>query len=510
MRLSLRPENICNPLNMCKLFCRVLLMLMIVLVQLKPLHAQQKPNIIFILADDMGYGSFGAFGQDKIRTPNIDQMAREGMILTDFYANSICAPSRASLINGLSTARSMVRDNYELGGFEDSTEFGQMPLPANTLTLGKVLQKSGYTTGLFGKWGLGGPGSSGIPNKQGFDFFYGYLDQKQAHNHYPTHLWRNTSWEPLPNPAFRAHQKLGAGKDPDDPKSYKEYSGTVYASDTITSEALKFMRQHQSKPFFMYMAYTLPHLALQVPEKYLQPYIGKFNEQPHSGTYLPNRTPLSTYAAMISLLDEYVGRILQELKALGLDKQTLVIFTTDNGAAGGGINTDYFNASGKLRGKKGGLYEGGIRVPFVARWPGKIRPESRSAHIAAIWDMLPTFAELSGSKMPEGIDGISMLPTFLNSRKQTAHEYLYWEIHGAMRGMQAVRFGPWKAVKKGLHVNPDTPIELYNLENDLAEQHNVADRYPDLVKKAGEYMGKRELAVLQQWNYYNPKQPAND
>jgi len=472
--------------------------------------AQQKPNIIFIMADDLGYASIGAFGQQKIHTPNLDKMAKEGMIMTDFHANSICAPTRASLITGQNSGHAIIRDNYELGGFEDSTEYGQLPLPANTQTIGTMLQSAGYTTAVFGKWGLGGPGSSGIPNKQGFDFFYGYLDQKQAHNYYPTHLWKNEVWEKLPNEYFSSHQQLGS-KDPNDPASYDAYKGKVYSCDTLTSEALKFMRTNRNKPFFMYMAYILPHMAMQVPDEYVKPYLGKFEETPYKGGYLPNRTPNASYAAMISLLDEYVGRIIRQLKVLGLDKNTLVIFTGDNGAAvGGGLTADYFNCTGNLRGRKGSLYEGGMREPFVAWWPGKIQAGSRSEHVSAIWDLMPTFGEVAGVKPPKSTDGISVLPSLLGKKDQSEHPYLYWEIHAPMKGMQAVRFGDWKAVRKGTHLNANAPIELYNLKTDLSEKTDVAALHPQEVELARKYLASRELAILQEWNFYQFKNKKGD
>ena len=465
--------------------------------------AQKKPNIIFIMADDLGYASIGAFGQQKILTPNLDRMAKEGMKLTSFYANSICSPTRASFITGMHSGHSVVRDNYELGGFEDSTEFGQLPLPANIFTLGKLMKSAGYKTAAMGKWGLGGPGSPGVPWKQGIDFFYGYLDQKQAHNYYPTHLWRNEVSEKLPNDYFSSHQQLG-DKNPDDPESYKAYQGKVYSCDTITGEALKFIRSNKDNPFFLYMAYTLPHMSLQIPDHYLQPYIGKFEDKPYKGGYLPNRTPRATYAAMISLLDNYVGRILQQLKKLNLDKNTLVIFTGDNGAAvGGGVDADYFNCTGDLRGRKGALYEGGIREPFVAYWPGKIKGGTQSDHPSDIWDLMPTFGEVAGAYTSEKIDGISFLPTLLG-KPQKKHPFLYWEIHNSMRGMQAVRFGNWKAVRKGTHINANAAIELYDLQNDLSEKTDLAKQNPQIVEQAKKYLASRELAVLAEWNFYTP------
>ncbi len=473
-------------------------------------QAQQKPNIIFILADDLGYASIGAFGQQKIKTPNLDRLAAEGIKLTDFYSNSICAPSRASFITGMHSGHCIIRDNLELGGFEDSTEFGQMPLTANMTTLGTVLQSAGYKTAAFGKWGLGGPNSSGVPWKQGFDFFYGYLDQKQAHNYYPTHLWKNETSIPFEGSVKSAHQQLG-NKPADDPASFNQFKGKFYSGDTITGEAIKFIHDNKSRPFFMYMAYTLPHMALQVPDKYLNPYLGKFEETPLTkGGYLPHQYPRSAYAAMISLLDDYIGRIVEQLKLLKLDKNTLVIFTADNGAAtGGGADPDYFDCSGVLKGRKGTLYEGGIREPFLAWWPGKIKPVTQSAHITAIWDMLPTFAELAGARLPVGMDGISIVPVLLGKNQIAAHTFLYWETHSALRGMQAVRFGKWKAVRKGTHLNREAPIELYNLHDDIAEKNEISGQHPDIVLKAKTYMNTRKLAVIPEWNFFKLRTNEN-
>ncbi|HTF30348.1 MAG TPA: arylsulfatase [Flavitalea sp.] len=470
------------------------------------LLAQRKPNIIFILADDLGYGSIGAFGQQMIKTPNLDKLAKGGMKLTNFYANPICAPTRASFFTGMSSAHCVIRDNYELGGYEDSTEFGQMPLPANTMTLGKLLKGQGYKTAVFGKWGMGGPNSTGVPWKQGIDEFYGYLDQKQAHNYYPSHLWRNNISEKLPNHVVSAHQKLPPGANPEDDASYSGFKGNIYSCDTITSEALKFIRQNKQSPFFMYLAYTIPHMALQVPDKYLLPYLGKFNEKPVSGGgYLPVKYPYSTYAAMITLLDEYIGRVVKQLQDAGLDKNTLIVFTGDNGAAGGGANTvnpDYFNCSANLRGRKGTLYEGGIREPFIAFWPDKIKAGDSSGHAAVIWDMLPTFMEAAGINKTEGVDGISILPLLRGRSNQKQHEYLYWEIHRPGKGIQAARFGKWKAVRRQTHVNPNNPIELYDLENDISETTDISAKHPELVKKADKYFKNRETATLSEWNFY--------
>ncbi|WP_262246715.1 arylsulfatase [Parapedobacter soli] len=473
--------------------------------------AQQtdKPNIVFILADDLGYGSIGAFGQQLIQTPNLDRLAQNGMVLTDFYANAVCAPTRGSLITGMHTGDGLVRGNMELGTFDNAEEFGQLPLPANILTMGTTLQAAGYTTAIIGKWGLGGPGSTGEPHRQGFDFFYGYLDQKQAHNYYPDHLWRNGVRESLPGALASAHQKLPEGADPNDPATYERYRGSIYSCDTMTAEAVRFIRNHRDRPFFLEMAYTLPHMALQVPERALTPYRGKFDKKPFTGPgYLPNRTPRETYAAMITLLDDYVGQLVQALEENGLINNTLIVFTSDNGAAtGGGADPDFFDASGGLRGRKGSLHEGGIRVPFVAAWPGKIPAGSRSDHPLAIWDLLPTFLDAGGSAVPQGINGISFWPVLSgNPALQQGRTFLYWEFM-ERSGEQAVRFGRWKAIRKDMRVHKwDSPIELYDLQTDRAEQHNVAARYPELVRRAAQYLATRKRADLPAWN---PDTPEN-
>lgn len=472
-----------------------------------------RPNILFILADDLGYHSLGATGQKVIQTPHLDRLAQRGMMLTNFYAGQLCSPSRGSLMTGLHTGHAQIRGNHELGGYEDAAEFGQMPLAANSQTMGTLLQAAGYTTALIGKWGLGGPNSPGMPTRQGLDFFYGYLDQKQAQNYYPTHLWRNETRETLPNAPFFHHQKFPAGRDPSDPAAYTAYQGKAYSCDLMTDEAVRFIREHRANPFFLEMAYTLPHMALQVPERALARYAGRFEEKPYLGTkgegYLPNRTPRATYAAMISLLDDYVGRLVATLEENGLAQNTLVIFTADNGAAvAGGCQADYFECSGALRGRKNSLYEGGIKVPFIACWPGVIAPGSNSRHLAAIWDMLPTFLEVAGAPAPANIDGISLLPALQGKRPpQREHAFLYWESHpfrpGGEDGAQAVRFGAWKAVRTDSHKRGATPkIELYDLDADPSEKKDVAARHPEVVKQAESFLATRQLAMIPEWNYY--------
>ncbi|TZF84064.1 arylsulfatase [Pedobacter sp. BS3] len=470
--------------------------------------AQQKPNIIFILADDLGYYSLGAFGQKLIKTPNLDKLAANGMTFTNFYSNQMCSPSRGSLLTGMHQGHGLIRGNHELGGYADSLEYGQMPLQANMQTMGTELQKAGYVTAVTGKWGVGGPNSTGVPNLQGIDFFYGYLDQKQAQNYYPTHLWRNEVREPLPNTYVSVHPKNIKINDPNDPGSYAVYKGKVYSADTIHRETLKFIEAHKDKPFFLEMAYTLPHMALQVPDRALAQYKGKFDDKPYLAEkgYIPNQYPRATYAAMISLLDSYVGEVVALLKKHGLDKNTLIVFTGDNGAAKvGGCDPDYFGCSGTLRGRKGTIYEGGIKEPFIACWPGVIKPGTTSGHLSAIWDLMPTFLDAAGVKHVKGIDGVSFLPTLKQQGAQQQHEFLYWERHGKNgKSMheQAVRFGDWKALK--ITGNNQVKIELYNLKQDMSEKNNVAKQHPDLVRKAEACFQTRRLAVIPEWNFGEP------
>jgi arylsulfatase A-like enzyme len=462
------------------------------------------PSFVVVLADDLGYGDVGVYGQRHIRTPRLDRMAAEGVRFTHFYSGStVCAPSRAALLTGRHTGHAYVRDNHELGGFLDEEERGQLALPPDHPTLARWLKGRGYATAAVGKWGLGGPGSTGVPNKQGFDFFFGYLDQKQAHNYYPTHLWRNEEWFPLRNTYFSPHQRLEG--DPADPASYEKYRGTDYAIDLMTAEAVRWLKTNGSKPFFLYFAPTIPHVALQVPEAALKEYAGAFPETPYTGEnrYLPHRTPRAAYAAMITYLDAQVGQILDTLKEIGADERTLVIFTSDNGAtfSAGGAPTAFFESNGRLRGQKTNLYEGGIRVPMIARWPGRIRGGTTSDHVGAHWDFWATFADLIGAPAPDGTDGLSLAPTLLGRGGQRQHESLYWEFH-AQGASQAVRMGRWKGIRQQITKKPDAPIELYDLERDERETKDVAAANPDVVRRIADLMRtSRTPAALPGWNF---------
>ena len=422
-------------------------------------QAMKKPNIIYIMADDLGYGDLGCYGQKYFTTPNIDALAAGGMRFTRHYAGcTVCAPSRCSLMTGLHTGHTVVRGNMEI------KPEGQYPIPSETVTVAELLQKAGYRTGMVGKWGLGGPGSSGLPNKQGFDFFYGYLCQRKAHFYYPEYLWRN-------------EQRVDLDRN-------KNGNKGIYSQDLLTEEALGFIKDNKDHPFFLYLPYTIPHAELVVPDDaYFKKYEDKFPEIPFPGAhYGAQEKPKAAFAAMVSRLDADIGKIHALLKELNLLDNTLLIFTSDNGPhKEGGHDPVFFNSSGSLRGIKRDLYEGGIRVPFIASWPCVIKAGSVSDHISAFWDFLPTCTELAGVKTPENIDGISMVATLLGKiQKQKEHAYLYWEFHEGRGSKQAVRFGNWKAIS----FLANHKIELYDLEKDPLEKNDCAGEYPDVIEQA--------------------------
>ena len=455
-----------------------------------PLDAQspapaRRPNIIYILADDLGMGEVGCYGQKKIRTPNIDRLAAEGMRFTAHYAGSpVCAPSRCALLTGLHTGHAYIRDNDEMGFrgdvWKDLSLEGQRPLEAGTTTIGTILQQAGYRTAAIGKWGLGGPGSTGEPNRMGFDHFYGYLCQRVAHNHYPSYLWRNREKVMLDNEYVYPHEKLPAGADPNDVKSYARYIGKQYSGDLMADEALGFIRENRARPFFLYLAFTAPHAALQVPEDSLAEYLGQFPVTPYTGAkdYLPHRAPRAAYAAMVTRIDKHVGRVMSLLKELQLDDNTIVMFSSDNGPTfNGGTDSAFFESAAGLRGLKQDVYEGGIRVPLVARWPGHVPMGQTSAHPSAFWDMMPTFADLAGAKAPRETDGVSLVPSLLGKPAgQQSREYLYWEFEGH----QAVRMTQWKAVR----LKTAKATELFDLSVDPGEKTDVSAGHPDIVKRA--------------------------
>ncbi len=464
-----------------------------------------RPNIIYILADDLGYGDVGCYGQKYIKTPNIDRLASEGIRFTQHYSSApVCAPARCCLMTGKHAGHAYVRNNFEI---KDSSAFkaGQIPLPDETETIAEMLKNDGYTTAIIGKWGLGSIASEGAPNKQGFDFFYGYADQVHAHNHYPEFLWRNDKQEFLPGNIESVHPKIDRTKEIDN-QEYKKYEGKQYSLDLMANEAVKFIEENRNKPFFLYLTFIIPHKALQVPDESLKMYEGVFDEEPYDGKqgYTPHPKPLSAYAAMVSRMDKKVGIILDQLKKLGIDGNTIVMFSSDNGpAGGGGLDTRFFNSSGGLRGMKGQVYEGGIREPFVARWPGKITPGTTTDHVSAQYDLKATLAELNGQKLND-TDGISFLSTLLGqTEKQRQHESLYWEFSSG-GGQYAVRTGNWKGVRTGVSRNPNNTWEIYDLSTDKAESKNLAAQHPELVEKFKQIVSHRTPSHIQEWNFENP------
>jgi len=460
----------------------------------------QPPNIVFLLCDDLGYGDVGCFGQKKIRTPNIDRLAAEGMQLTVHYSgNAVCAPSRCTLMTGKHPGHAFIRTNRQ---YRPDSE-GQWPLPADEVTLPKLLKSVGYTTGAFGKWGLGPPDTTGDPLRQGIDRFFGYNCQGVAHNFYPTYLWDNAKRRLLDNPAFPVNQKLPADADPNDPDSYKGFSGKQYAPDLINEQARQFLRDHKDQPFFLYYPTTVPHLALQVPDDSLREYVGKFPDEPYVGGrgYLPNRTPRAAYAAMVTRLDREIGRLIDLVEELGLAERTIFVFTSDNGPLFdryGGTDTDFFGSAGEFRGRKGSLYEGGVRVPCIVRWKGHIAAGTESARITGFEDWLPTLLELVGAKdkTPAGIDGISFVPT-LFGKSQVPRPFLYREYPDD-GGQQCLRVGNWKAVRQKLNPGPKGkfdpgPIELYNLAVDPQEATDVAAAQPDVVARMAKLLTEQHV-----------------
>ena len=427
---------------------------------------QNRPNIVLIMADDLGYGELGCYGQEKIETPNIDRLAADGMRFTQFYTGApVCAPARCILMTGKHGGHAQVRSNAEIGSWDSFR--GQLPLNADEITIAESLKHAGYATAAFGKWGLGEVGSSGDPLNQGFDRFFGYNCQRHAHNYYPRYLISDTE-----------HVTL-EGND-------RGVTGEHYAPQLIADEMLNFVRKHHEEPFFVYYPSVIPHLALQVPEEDIAHYRGRWEETPYTGnSYQPHPTPRAAYAAMITFLDTQIGRLMHLLEELGVADNTLIIFTSDNGPTHLKTQVDYefFNSAGGLSGLKGSVLEGGIRVPMIAHWPGHIEAGSTNDHIGAHYDIINTLCDAVGVVAPAASDGISILPTLLgNIDAQREHDYLFWDFAG-YGGQLAVRMGNWKAVKRNMHNDPDAPLQLYNLEVDPTESTDVAGDHPDIAAR---------------------------
>lgn len=419
--------------------------------------ASKRPNIVLILADDLGYGDLGCYGQSKIQTPHLDELAADGIRFTQCYAGStVCAPSRCALMTGLHTGHCRTRGN---GG--GGSPRSNVPLSKTDPCIAEVLKKAGYTTALIGKWGLGEEGSTGVPNLKGFDHFYGYLNQHHAHNYYPDFLWRNWKKEPLPN--VQSDVEGVAEKR------------VAYVPDLCRDEALKFIEVNHERPFFLFFSTTVPHANNERTKVQKNG-----NEVPSDAPYTkqPWPQPEKDKAAMITRMDADIGAILEKLKRYGLDEKTVVIFSSDNGPhREGGNDPAFFQSSGPFRGIKRSLTDGGIRVPGIVRWTGVTKPGTVSDHIWAFWDVLPTAAELAKATPPAGLDGISFAPTILGKGDQLKHRYLYWEFHeGGFK--QAIRRDNWKAIRLG----SGQPFELYDVKSDPGETRNVAALHPDVVK----------------------------
>lgn len=452
-------------------------------------EVSNQPNVVFILADDLGYGDISCYGQQRFQTPHIDALASQGMKFNQFYAGcTVSAPSRCSLMTGLHTGHAQVRGNRELKGE------GQLPMAKGTYTLARLFKEKGYVTGAFGKWGLGYPGSEGDPNNQGFDEFFGYNCQRQAHRYYPTHLWHNQE------------KVILEGND--------TKNKAVYAPDLIHEKSLEFIRSNKDKPFFAFVPIIQPHAELLAPEdSILEKYKGKYPETPFVAdkegaeygdpdfsekAYCSQPIPHATFAAMVTRIDKYVGDIMNLLKELNLDENTIVIFSSDNGPhLEGGADPDFWNSNGDFSGYKRSMTDGGIRIPMIVKWANKIKAGSISDYVGAFYDFMPTFAELTRANVTE-TDGVSFLPTLTGIGKQKVHDFLYWEHVGNV----AIRMGDWKAIRSGLLKDKDAPLKLYNLTNDVEEKNDVSEKYPEVAAKAFEIM-KREHTVNHTYPLYS-------
>lgn len=448
--------------------------------------AADKPNIIYIMADDLGWAELGSYGQEKIKTPNLDRLAGEGMRFTQHYTSApVCAPARYSLMTGKHGGHSFVRSNYEIGDWDSHR--GQLPMPKDEVTIAEILKKQGYATGAFGKWGIGEPGSEGDPLNQGFDRFYGYNCQRHAHNLFPEYIIDQDKRVPLKGNTATVY-------------------GQTYAPKVIADAALQFVDDNKDKPFFLYYPTIIPHLALQVPYDELAPYINLWEETPYVGkSYQPHPTPRAAYAAMISYMDKQIGRLLAKLEEHGLAENTVIFFTSDNGTTFIKAQVDYefFNSVDHLRGLKGQTFEGGIRVPLVVRWPEKIKPGQVTDHLSTHYDALATIVDITDAEVDSVQDGISYLPTLLG-KEQPEHEYLFWDFAG-YGGQVAMRKGDWKAVVRDAIKKPDAKVQLYNLAADPSEEIDVAAQHPDKVaeftKAMIEARDEPEIERFRYWKY---------
>lgn len=474
------------------------IILLLIFCGILPFASATKPNIIFILADDLGYRELGSYGQKIIQTPHLDKLSEQGIRLTRHYSGSpVCAPSRCVLLTGKHPGHATIRNNGEV------KPEGQRPIMADEPTIAELLKERGYATGAFGKWGLGYPGSVGEPLKKGFDRFFGYNCQRHAHSFYPNYLWDDDKRIALDNnPPISGHAKMPTGDAAKDPKTYEKWKGKDYSADRIIDQVDAFIRKHKDDPFYCYYPTLIPHLALHVPDEELEPYLKLgWNDPPDSARYTPHWTPRAAYAAMISRMDKNVGRILSTLDELGISDNTIVVFTSDNGATFLGPMAEFFNSVGDLRGLKGQTYEGGIRVPCLVRYPGKIKPGSTLDLVSGFEDWLPTLLEwVDGKPLAKKIgDGVSIVPSLTGKpTQQPPKPFMYREFSG-YGGHQAVWLGQkWKGIRVKL-MHKQSPIELYNLDTDAGEKNDLAASHPEIVSEIETIM-KRE-------HVYNPNFP---
>lgn len=459
-------------------------------------RAAERPNIVFILADDLGYGELGCYGQQKIRTPNLDRLAQQGMRFTAHYSGApVCAPARCTLLTGRHTGHAQIRGNKQMkAGPGRPEEVGQQPITEDAVTIAEVLKQAGYATGAMGKWGLGPVASTGAPHRQGFDLFFGYNCQAVAHSFYPPYLWRNDALVPM-----NAKPVPGGKKQPEGEVRMQDYMAEKYAPEAMLEEALQFIRQKKDGPFFLYLPFIEPHVSLQPPVRLVESYPVEWDTRPYRGQcgYLPHPRPRAAYAAMITSLDEHVGAVLKTLEEQGLTKKTLIVFTSDNGTTHGspndpefgigGVDAAFFNSTAGLRERKGSLHEGGLRVPCIIRWPGKVKPGSTTDVPSYFPDHFPTLCAAAGVNPPAGLDGASLVPVLTEGRTSVERKPMTW-VYPEYGGQVAVRFGPHKVIRKDLAGKNPGPWEVYDVEKDREETKDLAAEHPELIQKAKDWL----------------------
>ncbi|MBB5038152.1 arylsulfatase [Prosthecobacter dejongeii] len=460
-------------------------------INLQGAPSPQRLNVVFILADDLGWGELGSYGQKKIPTPHLDRLAKEGTRFTQHYSGApVCAPSRCVLMTGKHLGHAEIRGNLPVQKHLPQFTEGQYPLSDQAVTIAQLFQKAGYATGAMGKWGLGPVGSTGEPNKKGFDLFFGYNCQSLAHSFYPEYLWRNAEKVPL-----NAKPIPGHGKQPEGEVKMADWIGEIYAPKLMIQEAEKFIQTQSAKPFFLYLAFIEPHVSMHPPRESVERFPAEWDAEPYRGEsgYVPHPRPRAAYAAMISDLDSYVGRVMTALDQAGVTENTLIIFTSDNGTTHprstkthfhvGGVDAGFFNSTAGLRGYKGSVYEGGIRVPMIARLPGRISPGGVNATPSYFADWFPTLCEATGLETPTGLDGQSLWSALTRGNKQTRNRPMLW-VFPEYEGQVAVRLGEFKGVRQRLKTKSPGPWEIYDLAQDPGETTDIAAQHSELIQQA--------------------------